>query len=281
MANIKLRRKKRLRYFLFSLIGILIIAFIVVRIILYGQFEKSGLQCKIEGADTRVSDSFVHKDLSLVVKDRVLRARWFPASLKSPAVFILHGNGENCGDWIRVQQYLQSVGYSSFVFDYSGFGMSTGHATIRSIDEDALAAYTTFMELSKSAEKKILFGHSLGSCVFLDNPEKFEPVPDRIVLHGTISSARDYLVETGMLSSNIKWLVPDIWDNIENLESFKKKVYVVQGGQDQIVQETMRTKIAGVLNKESKLLQLQNIGHNDIFENPCDSIWMPILTFIK
>jgi pimeloyl-ACP methyl ester carboxylesterase len=45
-------------------------------------------------------------------------------------VRFLHGNGGNLESWSSGTDYYQRVNYDMFMFDYRGYGMSTGHNDI-------------------------------------------------------------------------------------------------------------------------------------------------------
>src|ERR1700761_966661 len=48
------------------------------------------------------------------------------AGENAPAVVICHGIGEVIEYWGKIQALLRSLGVSSLIFDYSGYGASTG-----------------------------------------------------------------------------------------------------------------------------------------------------------
>jgi hypothetical protein len=79
------------------------------------------------------ADSLPSQRIKIDLMDHVLYANWFSAGSTAPAFFILHGNGEMLSDWRSLQGYLLKKGYSSFVFDYSGFGSSNGIPTFEGL----------------------------------------------------------------------------------------------------------------------------------------------------
>ncbi|NVM65999.1 hypothetical protein FHW88_004303 [Mucilaginibacter sp. SG538B] len=273
---------KKTIHLLTGLIVLSVCAFFLTRIILYKQFEKQGLVALKSGADNPFPSDIIHRDLDVALKGRTLKARWVPAGIEAPSIFILHGNGENLGDWIKVQEYLKRKGFSTFVFDYTGFGNSTGVPTIEGLDADALEMYKYYLSLSKRSNRQIIFTHSLGGCVYLDISEKFQSFPHIVVLNAAISSARDYLVNNGVIDSSIEWLVPDIWNNVENLKQCRDRhLFLTQGGCDKIVNEGMRKKIKKAIPPQAKVLLIPFLKHNSILDAPNDSVWNPIIKIFQ
>ncbi len=85
------------------------------------------------------------------------------ASDDAPVFLICHGIGEQVEYWSGVQKLLKAMDISSLVFNYSGYGASTGRVSVAHCEEDAIAAYR---ELRERGHRSIfLLGFSLGSGV--------------------------------------------------------------------------------------------------------------------
>src|SRR5580704_10039819 len=80
------------------------------------------------------------------------------------AVLLCHGIGETVEQWFGVQQLLAANGVASLVFDYSGYGKSTGRPNWEQFEFDAIAAFAALKELAPSLPITVL-GFSLGSGV--------------------------------------------------------------------------------------------------------------------
>src|ERR1700722_18639200 len=94
---------------------------------------------------------------------RRLAAVYVSAGDDTPALLLCHGIGELVEYWGGVQAMLKTMGVSSLVFNYSGYGESTGYISVAHCEEDAVAAYR---ELAARGHRSIvLLGFSLGSAV--------------------------------------------------------------------------------------------------------------------
>ena len=78
------------------------------------------------------------------------------------SVLICHGIGETVDHWLGVQQLLAASGVASLVFDYSGFGRSSGFFHAERCVHDAVTAFTFLKRLTGPLPVSVL-GFSLGS----------------------------------------------------------------------------------------------------------------------
>ena len=85
--------------------------------------------------------SFDQERLIIPSGERRLSAVYVSAGEDTPAVLICHGIGELVEYWGKVQGLLRDMGVSSLVFNYSGFGTSSGTVSAAHCEEDAIAAY--------------------------------------------------------------------------------------------------------------------------------------------
>jgi pimeloyl-ACP methyl ester carboxylesterase len=108
------------------------------------------------------------EDLSIPVgkNDRV--SAWFlPANRSNtPNVFLVcHGNGGNISDRLDLARLLLDCGPAVMLFDYRGYGKSTGRAGEEKSYEDSQAAYRWLREKGFAPASIIAYGESLGGGV--------------------------------------------------------------------------------------------------------------------
>src|ERR1700760_3519331 len=70
-----------------------------------------------------------------------------PVGEAKGAVLICHGIGETVWHWKGTQRLLAQNGVASLLFNYSGWGRSTGFADVKQCEADALAAYRLLQQL--------------------------------------------------------------------------------------------------------------------------------------
>ncbi len=94
---------------------------------------------------------------------------WFIPSRKQPAkgtVLYLHGNSANMTNYLFYVAFLAEAGYHLMMFDYRGFGKSTGEPTAKGLIMDSQAALD-YIRTRKEVDANhiIIFGQSLGGAV--------------------------------------------------------------------------------------------------------------------
>ncbi len=97
---------------------------------------------------------------------RQLSGWWFPARTqvtKGTFVFF-HGNAENMSTHFLALKWLPEQGYNYFIFDYPGYGRSTGEPTPKSTVESGHAAIR-WIHKNKDPRPLIIYGNSLGGII--------------------------------------------------------------------------------------------------------------------
>jgi alpha-beta hydrolase superfamily lysophospholipase len=261
------------------LIGIMVIIVLIARNYNLKNIERNVIVVYPE--KVMPSDKLPADRMQIQLKDRILYANWVSAGKAAPSFFMLHGNGETLSDWRPLQAYLLQKGYSSYIFDYTGFGSSSGKPTVDKLDEDASAAYKKFAALTTESAQRIAFAHSLGCGILLNVANELQPLPDKIVIHGAFSTGRDILVEKGMFTEYTKWLVPDIWNGLKQVGELKMPVYVLHSPNDKTIPIAMSEELAKVAGSNGRFLRMVSPGHNSVYESPNESTWEQIFNLIK
>jgi alpha-beta hydrolase superfamily lysophospholipase len=243
--------------------------------------EDMAIETRAMGAQTPAQYGAPYETVHVAVPRGALEARLVRApDARAPAVLVFHGNGEAVSDWAQVQARLYRAGVSSMVFDYGGFGNSPGHASVDHMREDALAAYAAWRRLTPAADSHVVIGHSLGNAVLLDAAPQMLPAPSGIVVHAAFTSAREHAVRTGMVSSWLAPLLPDLWDNEAALAPSGPPMLVLHGDQDDVIPAEMGQHLAAAAGRRAEFRLLHGVGHDQLYESPSAQEWDPILAFV-
>lgn len=129
-----------------------------------------------------------YEDIYFSTKDGIKLNAWFiPNQNEVSTVLFLHGNAGNLSDRLEKIKILYDVGLSVFIFDYRGYGNSTGRPTEKGIYEDAVSA---FDYLNKKVQSKIIvYGASLGGAPAVELA--IQRRIDALVIDSSFSSAAD------------------------------------------------------------------------------------------
>src|SRR6476660_2802974 len=80
------------------------------------------------------------------------------------ALLICHGIGEVVSQWFPIQRIFAENGIASLVFDYSGYGRSSGYIDWAQCEQDAISAFELLQRIAPAVPISLL-GFSLGSGV--------------------------------------------------------------------------------------------------------------------
>src|SRR5438046_2313794 len=80
------------------------------------------------------------------------------------AVFC-HGNSGNLTNFAEVMPHLVNAGYNVLLFDYRGFGKSTGRPSLQGVISDGISAARFHDSIRPRDLPSILYGYSLGGAI--------------------------------------------------------------------------------------------------------------------
>lgn len=233
---------------------------------------------RMNGIMDEMLNAFTFAEERLIIPSgkRRLSAVYVSAGEETPAVLICHGIGELVEYWGKVQGLLKGMGISSLVFNYSGYGTSTGHLSTAHCEEDAAAACR---ELAGRGHRSIvLLGFSLGTGVGCAAASRIDI--DGLVLCEGFSTLRD----AGIAMGFPRWLtrvVPDVWDTVGQVSSLEIPVLVVHSDVDGLFPLSMAERVAGACGPRGTLIVIKGVSHNAPIFAPTEDYWRPIAEWVK
>lgn len=115
------------------------------------------------------NDHLVFENITFKSSDGTSLHGWFVPtkgtnlSQKAATVIVIHGNAGNLTTHWPLVNWLPARGYNVFIFDYRGFGQSTGNPTPKGTFEDSQAAIEYIQQMHDiDTSKLLILGQSLG-----------------------------------------------------------------------------------------------------------------------
>ena len=190
------------------------------------------------------------------------------------ALLICHGIGEIVEYWFPVQQLLAANGVASLVFDYSGYGRSSGSIDWSQCELDAVNAFEYLKRVAPSTPISIL-GLSMGSGVAAAIIDKV--TPQRLFLCGSFTSYRAAACSV-FLPRFLSAIVPPIWNSQETLRNCPIPVVIVHGEKDPLFPVQMAADLASACGENAELIVVPDLSHNEPFYKPRLSYWNLIIS---
>jgi uncharacterized protein len=109
---------------------------------------------------------------------------------KIRTILVCNGNGGDIGDRVDSVKTFHDMGFNVLMFDYRGYGASTGKPTEQGTYLDVLSAWNYLKGDKKiSPQDIIIFGQSLGGAVAIWLAEQVNP--GILIIESTFTSAAD------------------------------------------------------------------------------------------
>lgn len=263
-------------------VAVLSFAFIGARGIGYRLFERGGLVTPPNGPET--PQTFGAPFTRLVVRSgtRRLDATAVEATnAAAPVLVVAHGTNEALSYWADVQALWRSAGVASFVFDYSGFGASTGRATAEHCTDDAVAAWEAARAYFGTGRRYVYVGYSLGTGPVLAALPALDPQPDGLALVAGYSSARAGAVAYLKVPVWTTWVMPDLWNNVRAVRDATPPLLVLHSEDDRTFPIAMAESIATAAGSRGRLVRLRGPAHADGHARPTLEYWGSLLEFVR
>ena len=196
-----------------------------------------------------------------------LHGWWVPAPDAKGTVLFFHGNAGNISHRINYLKMFERLGYNTLLFDYRGYGQSSGAPSESGTYLDAQAAWRYLTETKGIAPAQIvLYGESLGGAVaaWLAAQEK----PGLLVLASAFTSVPDMAAEIYPFLP-VRWITRFQYNTLESLQSVTCPVFIAHSAEDEIVPFEQSQQLFKAAPEPKQFLFLAG-GHNTgfIFKQP-------------
>ena len=193
-----------------------------------------------------------------------LHAWWIPAAQRPTGhVLFCHGNGGNIGDRVLHAALLHRAGLDVLLFDYRGYGRSTGRASEEGTYRDARAARAALLDRPGVDPGHVLHvGESLGGAVAVALAH--EAPPAGLVLVSTFTSVRD------MARRHYPFVpaavVPDAYPSLRLVRGLRAPLLVLHGDRDDLVPLKYGQELYDAAPEPKRMHVLRGVGHNDLVD---------------
>ena len=220
-----------------------------------------------------------YESLTLTSSDDEQLDAWFiPADPARGTVLFCHGNAGNISHRLDSIRIFNDLGLSVLIFDYRGYGQSTGRPTEKGTYKDADAAWQYLVEQrGTQPENIILFGRSLGASIAADLATR-QPAAG-VILESAFTSVPDIATQLYPWLP-VRWLSRYQYNNLKKMADIHSPVLIVHSRNDEIIPYSNGKRLYTVANEPKLFLELRG-GHNDGFMVSGDSYIRGLKTFLN
>ena len=243
-----------LRNLVLAYLGVLVVLLALERSFIY--HPVTAAEEWAEPPDPRIRDV----ELMSATGDRI-HAWWLPVEGATGAVLYAHGNAGNLshrgGSVVRWAEGLNS---SVLIYDYPGYGRSTGAASEPTCYAAAEAAWDWLTQEQKIAPSRILLlGASLGGATACELASRHDC--RGVVLVKAFTSIPD-MAQTMFPWLPARYLVRHRYDNLAKLPHIRRPVFVVHGTGDTVIPFRHGERLFAAANEPKEFLRLDGDEHN-------------------
>lgn len=196
------------------------------------------------------------------VNGRMLHGWYFELPNAKCTTLLSHGIGGNISSRVDLVELLLKAGTSVFIYDYQGYGRSSGNASLKNVVEDGNSAYNYLTdELGISPSNIVLAGESLGTGVTCALSRRVKSAA--LILQSPFSSLAKRVGEVVPIFKNKpNWLEPTTGlENDQVLSRPHPPVLIVHGDKDNTVPVSHAHDLYQSAIGEKQLLVINGAGH--------------------
>jgi fermentation-respiration switch protein FrsA (DUF1100 family) len=223
-----------------------------------------------------------HRDIYFATEDGEKLNAWFfpiPGKESSPVILFFHGNAGNISHRLENIQLLLEQNLQVFIFDYRGYGKSTGKPSEAGLYLDGLAAYDYLVTKELiPPEDIILFGRSLGAAVAIDTALKRDV--RSVIAESAFLSTRD-MAKTMPIINLFACFMPPNYNNLEKVTVLNRPKLFIHGDKDELVPFSMGEKLYREAEPPKYFLRLEGAGHNDTYIKGGDNYFKTLVDFVN
>jgi uncharacterized protein len=220
--------------------------------------------------NTTPSDLGVNfEKVALPISGSQVAGWWVPSQDPQAATLLYsHGNANNVGANAQDVVRFQKAGLNVFIYDYRGYGESTGGPPREKLAyEDAERAWTYLVTERRIPPASIaIYGHSLGSAVAVDLASK-HPEAGALIVEGVLTSIAELADAIGPGKVlPVRLILTERFDAISKIGSVRIPTLILEGDTDRPV---MAQRLYDAAREPKQLALIPGGGHEDSAEmNP-------------
>lgn len=206
------------------------------------------------------------KEIQVAVPGASLNALHITQPAPQGLVFFLHGNAGDLSTWTTGVDFYRKVNYDLFIFDYRGYGKSTGRIESETqLHADVRAAWDLIAPQYRSRNIPIvIYGRSLGTGLATHLAREVEPALTILVSPYTsllAASKRAYAIAPD-------WILKYPLRTDAIIGHVKSPIMLIHGRQDELIPHTDSEHLRTLVRSPNELLVVDGAGHNDIHQFP-------------
>lgn len=183
-----------------------------------------------------------------------------------------HGNRGNLTVTADIIPHLLNAGINILIFDYRGFGKSTGRASFAGVVADGVTAAKFHNKIRPKRLPSILYGYSLGGAIAAQVIKRY-PF-DGLILQSTFTSLRE-IARVAFPRAPMHLLAGQFFDTRSVVKRLTIPLLIIHGAEDEVVPCWMAHTLYDDCSSPKRIAVVDGGLHKDLYIRDCDSlVWI-------
>ncbi len=179
-------------------------------------------------------------------------------------VYYMKGNSRSIKGWGKFARDFVSKGYDFFMFDYRGFGKSSGKRTEQNLYNDAQMVYKWLSSMYPEAQI-VIYGRSLGSGIAARIAAWNKP---RMLILDSPYFSFLYQVKRYGFWLPLRWLLRYQIRTDLFIKKITCPIFIFHGNKDRLISYHQSEMLIKLVADRATLLTIESGGHNNLPEFP-------------
>ena len=195
-----------------------------------------------------------------------LNGWWIPADQPdAPTLLYFHHNAINIGANVSQALQFHELGYNVFLFDYRGYGNSSGPFPTESrVYEDAQAAWNYLTQTRNIPPPQIIiYGHSIGGAVATDLAAK-QPEASALIVQSSFTSIKDMTKRLGLYwVLPVEWMLKQKFESLAKMPQVDMPVLIINGTNDIQIPVSMGERLFEAATGPKEMIVIEGGSHDN------------------
>ena len=190
---------------------------------------------------------------------------WLPLANARATVLFSHGSGRNISGYLDDVALFHDAGLSVLLYDYGGYGLSTGKPSEQRCYADAQAFWDYLVTARGIAPDTILLaGSSMGSGVACELAARVSPTA--VILESAFTSVPDALWDTAPYFPT-NWICRIQFRNLDKVHNFTCPVLIVHSKDDTVVPIAHGRRLYDSINAPKTFIKIEGAHYGGKFKS--------------
>jgi hypothetical protein len=204
-----------------------------------------------------------------------LHAWFFSRPDPLASLLFCHGNAGNVSHRLENVFHLLQTGFQVLLFDYRGYGHSTGQPSEKGLYRDAVSAWTHLVERADTeSAPRIIFGRSLGGAVAIELATRVQA--DGLIVESTFTSIRTLarlVLPLPMPELPVKY------DSLSKIGQLDMPLLAIHGTRDELIPFADGQALFEAAPEPKAWYPIPGAGHNDTYVTGGEAYFQRLAAF--